>query len=45
LSATQLPQQAGMMWNEACAQQMLTLKSKEESGIWSAAVRDFILAA
>jgi hypothetical protein len=37
--------QAGMMWNETSAQRMVTLKSKEESGIWGAAVRDFILAA
>jgi hypothetical protein len=39
-----LPQQAGMMWNEASVQRMATLKSKEESGICGAAVRDFILA-
>jgi hypothetical protein len=37
--------QAGMMWNEACAQHILTLKAKEESGLWGAAVCDFILAA
>jgi hypothetical protein len=33
------------MWNEAIAQRIVTLKSKEESGIWGATVRDFILAA
>jgi len=37
--------QAGMMWNEPNAQDMVTLKSKEESGIWNASVRDFITAA
>jgi hypothetical protein len=33
------------MWNEPNAQDMVTLKSKEESGIWDASVRDFITAA
>jgi hypothetical protein len=37
--------QAGMRWNEANAQEMVTLKAKEESGIWGASVRDFIMAA
>jgi hypothetical protein len=37
--------QAGMRWNEATAQDMVTLKAKEESGIWGASVRDFIMAA
>jgi hypothetical protein len=34
-----------MRWNEANAQEMVTLKAKEESGNWGAAVRDFIMAA
>jgi hypothetical protein len=33
--------QAGMRWNEAHAQEMITLKAKEDSGNWSAAVQDF----
>ena len=37
--------QAGMMWNEKNAQYMLTLKSKEESGLWGPAVRNFISTA
>jgi hypothetical protein len=37
--------QAGMMWNEPNAQDMVTLKSKEESGIWDTSVRAFITAA
>ncbi|MDR3130104.1 MAG: hypothetical protein LBU18_01000, partial [Treponema sp.] len=37
--------QAGMRWNEAHAQEMVTLKAKEESGSWGASVRDFIMAA
>ncbi|MDR0583148.1 MAG: hypothetical protein LBG57_02195, partial [Treponema sp.] len=37
--------QAGMRWNEATAQDMVTLKAREESGIWGASVRDFIMAA
>jgi hypothetical protein len=37
--------QAGMRWNEGNAQEMVTLKAKEESGIWGASVRDFIMAA
>jgi hypothetical protein len=37
--------QAGMMWNERNAQYMLTLKSKEESGLWGPSVRDFISTA
>jgi hypothetical protein len=34
-----------MRWNKANAQEMVTLKAKEESGNWGAAVRDFIMAA
>jgi hypothetical protein len=34
-----------MRWNEATAQDMVTLKAREESGIWGASVRDFIMAA
>jgi hypothetical protein len=34
-----------MRWNEAHAQEMITLKAKEESGNWGAAVRDFLMAA
>jgi hypothetical protein len=37
--------QAGMRWNEGNAQEMVTLKAKEESGSWGASVRDFIMAA
>ncbi|MDR0589275.1 MAG: ISKra4 family transposase, partial [Spirochaetaceae bacterium] len=37
--------QAGMRWNESTAQDMVTLKAKEESGLWGASVRDFIMAA
>jgi hypothetical protein len=37
--------QAGMRWNEGNAQEMVTLKAKEESGMWGASVRDFIMAA
>jgi hypothetical protein len=37
--------QAGMRWNEGNAQEMITLKAKEESGSWGASVRDFIMAA
>jgi hypothetical protein len=37
--------QAGMRWDEAHAQEMVTLKAKEESGNWGASVRDFIMAA
>jgi hypothetical protein len=37
--------QAGMRWNEPAAQDMVTLKAKEESGIWAASVRNFIMAA
>jgi hypothetical protein len=37
--------QAGMRWNEPTAQDMVTLKAKEESGIWGASVRNFIMAA
>jgi hypothetical protein len=37
--------QAGMRWNEANAQEMVTLKAKEASGSWGASVRDFIMAA
>jgi hypothetical protein len=37
--------QAGMRWNEGNAQEMVTLKAKEESGSWGASVRDFIIAA
>jgi hypothetical protein len=37
--------QAGMRWHEPTAQDMVTLKAKEESGIWGASVRDFIMAA
>jgi hypothetical protein len=36
--------QAGMRWDEAHAQEMVTLKAKEESGSWGASVRDFIMA-
>jgi hypothetical protein len=32
-------------WNEDNAQEMVTLKAKEESGMWGASVRDFIMAA
>jgi hypothetical protein len=34
-----------MRWNEATARDMVTLKAKEEGGIWGASVRDFIMAA
>jgi hypothetical protein len=34
-----------MRWNEGNAQEMVTLKAKEESGMWGASVRDFIMAA
>ncbi|MDR0656086.1 MAG: hypothetical protein LBG22_07205, partial [Treponema sp.] len=37
--------QAGMRWNEPAAQDMVTLKAKEESGIWGTSVRNFIMAA
>jgi hypothetical protein len=37
--------QAGMRWNEGNAQDMVTLKAKEESGRWGASVWDFIMAA
>jgi hypothetical protein len=37
--------QAGMRWNEGNAQEMVTIKAKEESGDWGASVRDFIMAA
>ncbi|MDR0628035.1 MAG: hypothetical protein LBG24_00010 [Treponema sp.] len=37
--------QAGMRWNEPTAQDMVTLKAKEESGLWGASVRNFIMAA
>jgi hypothetical protein len=37
--------QAGMMWKETNAQYMLTLKSKEESGLRGPSVCNFILAA
>ncbi|MDR0629751.1 MAG: hypothetical protein LBG24_08985, partial [Treponema sp.] len=37
--------QAGMRWNEPTAQAMVTLKAKEESGIWGTSVRNFIMAA
>jgi hypothetical protein len=37
--------QAGMRWDEGHAQEMVTLKAKEESGSWGASVRDFIIAA
>jgi hypothetical protein len=33
--------QAGMRWNEGNAQEMVTLKAKEESGSWGTSVRDF----
>jgi hypothetical protein len=33
-----------MRWNEANAREMITLKTKEESGNWGVAVRDFIMA-
>jgi hypothetical protein len=32
-------------WNEVNAQDIVTLKSREESGIWDASVRDLITAA
>lgn len=35
--------QAGMRWNVETAQNLLTLKSKAESGIWHSDVEDFIL--
>jgi hypothetical protein len=34
-----------MRWKEAHAQEMVTLKAKEESGRWGASVQDFIMAA
>jgi hypothetical protein len=34
-----------MRWNEGNAWEMVTLKAKEESGNWGAAVRNFIMAA
>jgi hypothetical protein len=34
-----------MRWNEANAQEKVTLKAKEASGSWGASVRDFIMAA
>ncbi|MDR3343747.1 MAG: hypothetical protein LBT14_13410 [Treponema sp.] len=37
--------QAGMMWNDPTAQDMVPLKFKEESGIWGTSVREFIMAA
>jgi type I restriction enzyme R subunit len=37
--------QAGMRWNEGNAQELVTLKAKEESGSWGVSVRDFIMAA
>jgi hypothetical protein len=37
--------QAGLRWNEAHAQERVTLKAKEESGSWGASVQDFIMAA
>jgi hypothetical protein len=37
--------QVGMRWNEGNTQERVTLKAKEESGNWSASVRDFIMAA
>jgi transposase len=37
--------EAGKRWNEGNAQEMVTLKAKEESGSWGASVQDFIIAA
>jgi hypothetical protein len=37
--------QADMRWNETNAREMITLKAKEESGNWGAAVRNFIMTA
>jgi hypothetical protein len=37
--------QAGMRWNETNAQYMLTLRAKEESGLWVKAMEDSIFAA
>jgi hypothetical protein len=37
--------QAGMMWKERNARYMLTLKSREESGLWGSSVHNFISAA